>query len=364
MIKRILEGIIILGLLIYSLFVTTSTSIQLGGICLGILPLIFLFFFEYKRLKDAPFNIPILLFIIVLILSSLFSQSPINALEKTGSIIRKILVYYLLVMALPDIKWIKRLIYILLIGGSIGTIIKWQCGLYEDLERNRTLGGSLGMMLPISVCMLWECKSLYQRISFGIISFIITTFLLLTLTRGALIGTLTAIAFMGTRNKKIWLLIPIFLFYAGMFPKVTNRALLTLDPNYNPNLCRIYIWKEALEIIKENPILGIGPSFKTSCMGEVHSHYHNNFLNVAVGSGLLGLFLFIWLMIAIFKYGMEAIYDKNNEWPFLKLGIFASLIDWFIHGLVDTTYLGCSGYLFFFLLGIMVVLKRCTKYQA
>lgn len=363
MIKGILERIMLFGLLLYSLFLTTSTSLQVGGICLGILALIPLLFFDHKMLKDVPFNRPILCFIITLILASIFSQSPILSLKKTESIIRKILVYYLVIMAISDIKWTRRLIYILLIGGIIGAIIKWQCGLYGDIARNRTLGIILGMMLPIGLCLSFS-NSIYQKVSFGIISFFILTLLLLTSTRGAFLGILTAIAFMGIKNKKIWILIPIFLLYGSIFQEVRNRFILTLNPNYSPNLCRIYIWKDALETIKENPIIGIGASFKTSYMGEIHSHYHNNLLNVAVSCGLLGLFAFIWLMVRIFKYGIEAVKDKNNEYFFLKLGIFASLIAWFVHGLVDTTYLGKQGSLFWFLLGIMVVLERECKYQA
>lgn len=355
---KILKIIMLLGLLLYTLFVTTSTSLQVGGICLGMLALIPLLFFEHKRLKEAPFNLPILCFIITFILSSLFSHSIIASLDKTRSIVMKILVYYLVIMAISDIKWGRRLIYILLIVGGIGIIIKWQLGLYEYFERNRSLGQVLGMMLPLSICIFWFSPSIYQRIGFVVISFLLLTLLLLTLTRGAWIGALIAIAFMGTKHKRIWLLIPIFLYYGSIFPHAQKRTILTFKPHYSSNLCRIYIWKEALETIKENPILGIGASFKTSCMGSIHTHCHNNLINVAVSCGLLGLFAFIWLMIEIFKYSIKAIQDKNNPYFFLKLGIFSSLIDWFIHGLVDTTYLGKPGYLFWFLLGIMVVLER------
>jgi len=364
--RKISERIILLGLLIYSAFATTSTSLQTGGICLGIIGLIPLIFLEYKSLKKIPFNIPILLFIISLIISSIFSKAPMESLNKTESIIRKILVYYLVVFGISDIKWAKRLIYILLISGGIGVIIKWQLGFYERLDSNRSLGGTLGMMLPISICFCLYLKPVYQRIGLGIISFIFLTFLLLTSTRGAWIGVIIAIISLGIlKDKRVWLLIPLFLLYGSIFPKVTNRAILTFNPNYSPNLCRIYIWKGALKTIKKNPILGIGASFEASERGEIslytgkfHSHCHNNFLNVAVSSGLFGLFAFTSLLTVIFMYFINT-FHKND---YLRLSLFASLIDWFFHGLVDTTYLGRLGYLFWFILGIMVILDRkCTN---
>ncbi|MEW6680686.1 MAG: O-antigen ligase family protein [bacterium] len=359
--KEIPQRIILFGLIIYSTFVTTSTSLQRGGICLGILGLIPLFFLDYKRLKGIPFNLPILCFIIALILSSLFSQSPMASLLKTGSIARKILIYYLVTIGVSESKWAKRLIYLTLIGAGIGAIYTFAIESFHLSEKilsfNRSLGGACGMLVPLGICMCFIASLKVQRIGFSVISFFLLILLLLTSTRGAYFGAIIAIIFMSLGKKRVLLFLLIFLLFSFILP-INQRLIQTFNPNYFPNLERIYIWKKGLEIIKDNPLFGIGPAgIETIYNGNRQiRHYHNNFLEIGVKGGLLSLSAFIWLLVAIIRFCCKAL--KNEEHFVLKFGLCASLIDWFIHGLVDTTYVGNLGYLFWFILGLLVLLQR------
>lgn len=88
---------------------------------------------------------------------------------------------------------------------------------------------------------------------------------------------------------------------------------------------RVSVWQSAVIAIKEKPILGWGYSnFKTQMeriknqydLGEknfVDSHSHNNFLEVAAGTGLVGLFFFCgWLILWIFET-----FKNSNIRPFI-----------------------------------------------
>ncbi|MEW6006959.1 MAG: O-antigen ligase family protein [bacterium] len=358
--KGISQRIILFGLIIYSAFATTSTSLQVGGICLGILGLIPLFFLDYKRLKETPFNLPILCFIISLIISSFLSQNPSASFAKTESIIRKILVYYLVIIGISEIKWAERLISLALIGGCIGaiyTIIQYALSINTSLPFNRGLGGACGMLVPLSLCICFS-SSLFQRIVFFAVFFLLSILLFLTSTRGAYFGVIIAIVFISiVWKKRALLFLLLLLIFSFVFP-MKERLIQTPNLNYFPNLERIYIWKEGLEIIKDNPLFGIGPAgIETIYNGNRQiRHYHNNFLEIGVKGGLLSLSAFIWLLVAIIRFCVRTLKDKGVF--VLKFGLCASLIDWFIHGLVDTTYVGNLGYLFWFILGLLVVLQR------
>lgn len=88
---------------------------------------------------------------------------------------------------------------------------------------------------------------------------------------------------------------------------------------------RVSVWQSAVIAIKERPITGWGYSnFKTQMeriknqydLGEknfVDSHSHNNLLEVAAGTGLIGLFIFCgWLVSWIFET-----FKNPNLRPFL-----------------------------------------------
>ena len=92
------------------------------------------------------------------------------------------------------------------------------------------------------------------------------------------------------------------------------------DPGNKPFLQRIYYWFGAIEIIKTNPILGVGVGdiqiefdkyFKSelkSLGNQYWHHTHNQYLTYFVISGVIGFLLFIW---AVF-YPLT-LYIKRNS---------------------------------------------------
>jgi len=395
--KGIYEKTIFAGLLIYAISVTTSTSGQIIGVILALIGWITRMIMT-KRLEivGTPLNMPILFFIITLFLATIFSPYPLESLSVTESMIRKIILYYLVVCGIKDLPIAKRLIAILLVAAGIeavyiicqyfwgfklfGTII--HDGVSKKLFLNRALGGALGIILPIGISLSLFSANFYRRIIFGLVSLLLFLLLLITSTRGAWIGVSIAIGFICIfRARKILLfIVPILMLLTLVSPeKMSDRLLSIFNPKYKNNLCRIYFFRDTLKMIKDNPLFGIGPgNFKNiyyskylSCeisnLREFgHRHCHNNFLNVAVEGGLLGLGTFIWLLIASFCFSFKILKktakDKNT-FP-LTLGLFGGLIVWLVHGMVDCTYIGGSAYLFWFILGMIILLERVQRGQS
>lgn len=398
--KEIYEKIIFAGIVIYVISATTFTSGQVAGVILALIGWIGRMIMTKRfEITGTPLNMPILLFIIALFLATIFSPYPLESLSATESIIRKIALYYLVVCGIKDLSMAKRLIAILLIAASIEAIyiicqyfwgfklfgIIIHDGVSKGLIYNRALGGALGIILPVGISFFLFSQNFYRRIIFGLISLLISLLLLLTSTRGAWMGVAIAIGFIGIfKARKILLfiiLVLILLFFIS--PKQTvNRSerlpdrLLSIF-KYENNLCRMYLFRDTLKIIKDNPLFGIGPgnfkkvyyskylSSEISALKEFgHKHCHNNFLNVAVEGGLLGLGAFIWLIIASFCLSFKILKTAATEIFPLILGLFGGLITWLVHGMVDCTYIGGSAYLFWFILGMIILLGRAQGEQS
>ncbi len=115
------------------------------------------------------------------------------------------------------------------------------------------------------------------------------------------------------------------------------------------NNFRINVWIGVIEMIKDYPVIGIGPG--NSAFNKVYPLYqlpkytalsaYSVFLEVAVETGLIGFFCFLWLLIVTFNSGLiqlrRLMLQRNVEGLWLIGGI-AALVAMLGHGLVDTVW--------------------------
>jgi O-antigen ligase len=120
---------------------------------------------------------------------------------------------------------------------------------------------------------------------------------------------------------------------------------------------RIMIWKSSLEIIKENPLLGVGIGDvrdelmkKYDLLGDkdlITSRYnaHNQFLEIAIEGGVISLLLFIMIIGFMF---LTAIKTNNNL-------LISFLIIMIIFFLVETVIYRLAGVVFFSLFSFLLI---------
>lgn len=108
------------------------------------------------------------------------------------------------------------------------------------------------------------------------------------------------------------------LFWAGP-PAVRNRLTSIWDRSNPSNVERLCLWKVALDMWGERPVVGWGPAvfekaaepYKKPYASKIHypghegfrtkSHCHNLFLQILVESGAVGLLLFILFLLALVR---------------------------------------------------------------
>ena len=143
---------------------------------------------------------------------------------------------------------------------------------------------------------------------------------------------------------------------------------------------RIQIWKTSYNIIKDNPIIGIG-------LGNFNNAYtnyllisvpdpleynvikpHNLYLNLWLETGILGLIAFLWLIIVFYKENKKYL-TSNISHPtsdvrckMLDVGVYAAMTALLIQGLFDTPYFKNDlSLIFWLLIGLAIINRKLVR---
>ena len=137
------------------------------------------------------------------------------------------------------------------------------------------------------------------------------------------------------------------------------------------NLGRIYVWEADKQMIMDHPVTGVGPGLWQKTYREHYKlkqetqdlgHSHNNLLQIASESGLLGLVGFLGFSIFMFCKSLKHYVKTRNPYD---LSILVGLISYlFLFGSVDYTWGNSSGIrIFWIVMGIMIQLKINENYK-
>jgi ADP-heptose:LPS heptosyltransferase len=197
------------------------------------------------------------------------------------------------------------------------------------------------------------------------------TALLMTYTRSSWMGALTGFVILGI--AKDWrfpaaglLLLAGFLW---LFPQTqfSQRVFSVNSKTITSNVERKYMWDTGLKLLRDRPWLGYGVDNLSLVYGRyVHPeaieqsppHVHNTLLQLALNGGLLAVFFFIWLAVALLNCGRKswlALHRAAPERAGEVLGLTAALAGFLINGLFEFNF-GTAQVitLFYFLMGILV----------
>lgn len=115
------------------------------------------------------------------------------------------------------------------------------------------------------------------------------------------------------------------------------------------NNFRINVWAAVVEMIRDRPILGIGPG--NTAFNKIYPLYqrprfnalsaYSILLEVAVETGLIGLACFIWLFLVVFNQGilqLQRLRSQSSREGFWLMGAIATLLGMLAHNVGDTVW--------------------------
>ncbi len=119
--------------------------------------------------------------------------------------------------------------------------------------------------------------------------------------------------------------------------------------NDSSNNFRLNVWTAVLEMIKDRPILGIGPG--NVAFNSIYPYYqrprfsalsaYSIPLEIAVETGIIGLACFLWLLLVTFNLGwqqLQRLRAVRNVDGFWLIGAIATVFGLLGHGFVDTVW--------------------------
>jgi len=278
-------------------------------------------------------------------------------------------VWFALRPSLTVPKWRNRVFFCFLLSGSICSaigILQYFSGKatmkWLEIERFDLLGGRVSatfsnpnflavyLLVVFGVSLGWIFKTGKARF-FGWIPLLLSVgCLIVTWTRGAWLGVLAAsgfyLAFHSASTLAAFFVLPlslpgIFLFLPGgiraRFGSIGNLA--ETSSRY-----RIETWKGVLRLIADHPF-GIGsgeetfhlvyPAYAVSGTESV-MHAHNVYLQIAVEHGLIGVFLFLFLIVLLFRSFFACRIGRNQSVDRgFFLGIAAAMVGLLTMGFFD-----------------------------
>ena len=342
----------------------------------------------------TPLNLPIFLYVVTLVISVIFSPFRFHSLLALKEE-WLLLIFFLMVNNVPEEEKVEKLLTTLVaVSALVGIYAIWQHYSGMDLYRNRlleprgevfislgffdhhlTFGGYYMLVfLLASVIFLNAKRTGVFKILFFLAPIVLGLSLVFSYARsawlGGAIGILTLGLFKGGKFI-LFLILGIFLLCLLIYmiePTSWDRIKEVDLSKDKPESTRIRLWQTSINMIKDKPIWGIGlgnfgklfDRYKVEGVYDTTCHPHNDFLNVAVNSGLLGLlaYLSIW---AVFLYSTIKSIIKNRKSGFgytAQMGGIVAIIGFLFASLFQCYYTdGEVNMLIMFILGLTTVLN-------
>lgn len=216
---------------------------------------------------------------------------------------------------------------------------------------------SISTILSLTLVLFWHCER-RKRFVLWLFFLLNLAALLLTFARSyyvAIILVMPVLFLLKGRRSFFMgsLIVTTFLVVLFSFPNPINSRIKTIyNLDYGSNKARIHIWEASLEMFKDHPLIGVGPSnwkklareYYFPKIGKVwygtYGHAHNSYLTWLSECGIIGLLLFlsfwflvVWRLLTVKSQMLPGSFDYA-----LIIGTLGSLGNLFIAGLFEHNF--------------------------
>jgi len=414
MILLSLKGLIVFILLFVNKYVYAFRINQENILKIFIIVLLTLCVIQFLKIKNIIWyknrlNLPISLFILIMSISLLRSETVIISLKDYIIYLSYFIIYFLIINNIKNIKQFNsfiKLFFAISLIVAIYTLIQYY-GLDPYLKELNTLTSTigqknfvsnyLGLIFPLIFSFFLLQRTKKNKILFFVLLSIIYTNLMICQSRGIWISIISTVLIgifliykfklfkiFQENQKGLILLLVIFLIITLIYSTdnplnksaitVSQRAISTFDKQDPSINTRLLIWKTTFNMIKDKPLLGSGiGTFKMNYLNyqaeflKDNPYYikysgkageaHNEYLQMWAELGIVGLGLF--LLIFYFFYKTIFVFFKSNlniENKIIILGLFMGITCFSIHSLFAfPLHVPALGSSFFVIMSLTIV---------
>jgi putative inorganic carbon (HCO3(-)) transporter len=346
------------GLIIFAVFSPFSIAGAQTGFSIALLGWALKFVLRKPFWVKSYLDKPVLFYLSAIIIAAFFTQNRIHSLISIKDEWLYLL-FFLMVNNIEEEAFAKKLINIIIgISALVAVYAIFQHYTGHDYYHGRILDpidgtgkfravGNFSIPLTygfytmvvslLSFSLAFSEEDRTKRIFYFVFSFLCVTGNLFSGTRGTLIaqifGFVVFFIFSPNRVRKqgIPMVLIYFLLLFFIDPDVFMRTNTLIQAKNIASMdIRTVIWSTSFRIFLDHPLAGIGfGSFNQfyehylKIPSQIFGHAHNDFLNVAVDAGIIGLIPFVWLWITIWrnlKKKHDQTEDKSNKFM-LKSGL-------------------------------------------
>ncbi len=365
------------------------------------------------RLVRTPLDLPILAFGAIAVVSTVTSVYFNESKTELFKILNYILLYYIVVNNIKDFKRIKRVITILVVIGCALAVY----GLYNYLNgiemiygiekkayvgnltatyvNSNSMSAYLALTIPLAIGLfLSELLASQRKHRRSITTFILppaifvmTAALIFTHSRDGWISFFVSILFLSiilirirhktpktlTRIAVTVLVILIILGTVGsigLYQAVKNKSAASLSNPFRgvPLESRIEVYRGAVQMIADRPLLGVGPGnfplvyprYRDKKYIIFMNETHNDYLQFASEMGIFSLAAFLVLLLLYFRSGIRFLLSSKNMYSLgLALGCMVSIAGVALHASMDFPFqIPANALTFWVILGLTCSITR------
>lgn len=330
---------------------------------------------DWKWIR-TPLDKPIAGLLILCLISYFFSKHRPTAFWSLMLLLNYVVIFYLSIQSNHRRRHIRRLIYLVaIIGGLLAVFglikhfgtnpfIWWN---YDDISETRyhlisTYGnrnhfaGYLEMAIMLTMGLILTGRFLIPSLLLIGSSIVMSVTLLLTLSRGGWVGGLSGLGYMGycfflnrvLSKKKILLAIVTFILFVSLVVLSSTSTVMRIrgiiSGQFGSIKGRFEVWKGVVAMIKDYPIVGVGPgNFRTiytryhppSTGSRRHYRAHNDYLEFTSEIGLPLLIIIGWSIFSLYRQGLKKIKSTRRSIRGGTIGALSGITAILVHSFID-----------------------------
>lgn len=350
-------------------FFSCTFSIAISETILSIIALLWCYGLikkpEMFGIKKSGMELWLIIFIAISIFAIIFSADFQGSVWHIKHLILMVVLIFG-VQALTNGEKIRLYFKIFITGGLINCfyaifryIVLGEGGLQKRLHGFigswMTFSGFMMIIALIILAKIIWSTELKARILYSIAELFFLWVIAKSMTRNSWVGLFFGILIITfLHSRKIFILAFSLIIVLGgisfpFLPKdIKNRFLSIFSTQDTTNRERIYMATIALNIIKKHPVLGIGHGILSNQLQYYVSegidknwripHLHNNILQIAADSGLLGLISWLILFLKWFYDSLLFYFKNKTHYPDLVVSAIATVFAFQIAGLFEYNF--------------------------
>jgi O-antigen ligase len=321
---------------------------------------------RHERVDVPVFFWPLAAYAGATVISAMFSPEPRVSLVDCKQLVLFLIVplVYRLVSGQRATIMVTVILSFAAAAAAYG-IVQYSILHYDNLGRRPQ--GTLGHYMTYSgLLMLVICAAL-ARLLFGrrermwaaAVMPALAVAVVLTLTRSAAVGACAGAALLlSLKDFRLLAVIPVIaaIFIAVAPAKLTTRFASAFDVNDPSNRDRIAMLHEGEHMIRDHPLLGVGPNMvevlyeeyrDPNAVQKINPHLHNVPLQIAAERGLPALALWCWFVVTLVMALAKLLRDGRER--YLAAGALAAITAMIAAGMFEYNF-GDSEFLMMFLI--------------